>query len=70
MSEGINNRVIELMCGLSMVTLTAATYFTDKVPLHLNLAVFSIAIIVIGSYRSLYEIIAEIKKVQLTGKNE
>jgi minor histocompatibility antigen H13 len=53
-----------------MIALTITISFTDKVPLHVNLAVFSIAIIVIGSYRSLYEMVAEIKKVQLTGKNE
>ena len=68
MSEAINNRPIEIMCYLAMIFLTIIISFTDKVPLHINLAVFSIAIIVIGSYRSLYEMVAEIKKVQLTGK--
>ncbi len=51
-----------------MAALTVATYFTDKVPLQLNICVFSLGIIIIGSYRSLREMIGEIKKVQILGK--
>jgi hypothetical protein len=61
--EQIGNPMIEPLCYLSMAALTAGSYFTDKVPLHVNICVFSLAIIIIGSYRSLREMIAEIKKV-------
>lgn len=67
-SESIGNPLIEPLCYLSMAGLTAATYFTTIVPLHLNICVFSLGIIIIGSYRSLREMIGEIKKVQLLGK--
>lgn len=68
MVTSINNRHIELVCYLSMIVLTGVISFTDKVPLHVNLAVFSLATIIIGSYRSLYEMVSEIKKVHLTDK--
>lgn len=56
------------MCYLSMVALTIGNLVTDKIPIHLNICVFSIAIIIIGSYRSLREMITEMKKVHLLGK--
>jgi minor histocompatibility antigen H13 len=67
-SETIGNPLIEPMCYLSMAALTAASFVTDKIPLHIHICVFSLAIIIIGSYRSLREMIGEIKKVQLLGK--
>lgn len=51
-----------------MIGLTLTNLITDKVPLHVNICVFSIAIIIIGSYRSLREMIVEMKKVHLHGK--
>lgn len=65
-----SNQLIEISCYLAMFTLTVLTYFTALVPLHLNITVFSLAIIIIGSYRSLLEIVAEMKKVHLTGSTE
>jgi hypothetical protein len=63
MTTQIGHAMIEPLCYLSMLGLTAGSYFTDKVPLHVNITVFSLAIIIIGSYRSLREMISEIKKV-------
>jgi hypothetical protein len=36
----------------------------------LNITVFSLAIIIIGSYRSLQEVIVDIKKVHIDGKKD
>ena len=57
MSTSIGNPLIEPLCYSSMFALTVASHFTDKVPLHLNITVFSLAIIIAGSYRSLRELI-------------
>jgi minor histocompatibility antigen H13 len=51
-----------------MIVLTALTYFTGMVPLHLNVAAFSLCIIIIGSFKSLEAMVAEFKKVYLEGK--
>lgn len=67
-SDTIGNPLIEPACYLAMAGLTVATFFTDKIPLHINICVFSLAIIIIGSYRSLREMISEMKKVHILGK--
>lgn len=46
-----------------MLGLTVANVFTNIVPLQLNICAFSIGIIIVGSYRSLREMIAEMKKL-------
>jgi minor histocompatibility antigen H13 len=64
----IGNPMVEPLCYLSMVVLSILSTVSDKVPLHLNITVFSLAIIIIGSYRSLNEIVMEMKKVYIDGK--
>ena len=51
----IGNRLIEPLCYASMLGLTLLSSFVDEklLPLHVHITVFSLAIIVIGSYRSL-----------------
>ena len=68
MSNEFGNTLVTTLCFLSMIILTALSYFTDKVPIHLNITVFSLAIIIVGSYRSLREMIIEMKKFLLQGK--
>ena len=48
-----------------MLGLTAATYFTDQIPIHLQITVFSLAIIIAGSYRSLRQLITQIKQLHI-----
>lgn len=64
----VGHPLIEPLCYLSMVALSIASTVSDQVPLHLNITVFSLAIIIIGSYRSLNEMIQEMKKVLVDGK--
>jgi hypothetical protein len=52
------------MIGLSVV----ASIDENLVPLHVNITVFSLAIIIVGSYRSLTQMLAEIKKAHLDDK--
>eukprot|EP00347_Sterkiella_histriomuscorum_P009200 403342142 len=67
--QKIGHPLIEPICYLTILTLTLANVFiTEKVPLQLNICAFSIGIIVVGSYRSLREMISEMKKVHLQGK--
>lgn len=67
-NQELNTRWIQNLSFLAMIVLTALTYFTDKVPLHLNIVVFSLSIIIIGSFKSLEAMITEFKKVYLEGK--
>lgn len=57
MSTTIGNPLIEPVCYSSLIILTLANYVTDKIPIHLQITVFSLAIIIAGSYRSLRELI-------------
>lgn len=60
---------VEILCYLIMVGLTVLTATTqDIVPLHLNIAAFSMSIIIAGSYRSLTQAINEMKKVHILGE--
>ncbi|CDW88328.1 signal peptide peptidase family protein [Stylonychia lemnae] len=67
-SDQIGHPLIEPVCYLSMLTLTVANIFTDKIPIHLSICVYSLAIIIIGSYRSLREMIGQMKKVHINGQ--
>lgn len=52
-----------------MLVLTLCMHFKhDLVPLHVNITVFSLSIIIIGSYGSLETMIQEFKKVFIQGK--
>ena len=50
----IGNKLLEPLCYLSMIALSVIGTINDKlIPLHIQITVFSLAIITIGSYRSL-----------------
>ena len=70
MSTAIGNPLVEPLCYSTMFALTVATHFSDKIPLHLNITVFSLAIIIAGSFRSLRELITQVKKVHIDGDTE
>lgn len=67
-TEELNTRFIKNFCFLLMIVLTVLTHFTDLVPLHLNITVFSLSIIIIGSYKSLECMVGEFKKVYIHGQ--
>ncbi len=70
MSAQIGNKYIEPICYIAMIGLSAIASFNEKlVPLHVNITVFSLAIIIVGSYRSLTQMLAEIKKAHIDDKS-
>ena len=71
MSAVIGNKFVEPLCYASMVVLSAIASFNEKlVPIHVNITVFSLAIITLGSYRSLTQMLVEMKKGLIDGKKE
>lgn len=62
--------MIEVLCYGAMIVLTIIQLFTDVLPLQLLLTVFSISMIVIGSNRSVVELIKEFKKVHVDKSKE
>lgn len=71
MTIALGSNKKEIACYLAILGLSvAASINHELVPLHINIAVFSIAIIIIGSYRSIVEMIADIKKQHIEGKGE
>jgi len=56
-----------------LLILTVAGYFTDKIPIQINITLHSMLIISIGSFKSLEEMLKQIKRVhvdKIRGKNE
>lgn len=71
MSESIGGTYKEMLCYLIMIILMAIGVVNHElVPLHVNITVFSLAIIIVGSYRSLQEIIIDMKKVHILGSKK
>jgi len=70
MSAQIGNSFVEPLCYIAMIGLSAVSSLIDEkiIPLHVNITVFSLAIIIVGSYRSLTQMLAEIKKAHLDDK--
>ena len=63
MTISVGGNTKEIMCYLAMLGLTGVAMVQHElIPLHIYIGVFSIAIIIIGSYRSVVEMIADIKK--------
>ena len=60
-TSDFGNKLIEPLCYVTMAVLTALTTFTTIVPLHLNITAFSLCIIIVGSFRSLKEMVIEMK---------
>lgn len=70
-SHSIGNKFLEPLCYLSMIGLSAVSSYNEKlVPLHIQITVFSLAIITVGSYRSLTQMCAELKKAHIDEKKE
>ena len=59
---------IELGCLGTLFAMNAAGFFTDKIPLQVNMTVQALAIIVLGSKRSVFELIKEYKKIHVDKK--
>ena len=63
MTVSIGGNTKEIICYLAMFGLSVvATIQHELIPLSVYISVFSIAIIIVGSYRSVVEMIADIKK--------
>jgi len=50
--------------------LTATGYFTDKIPIQVNITLHSMLIIAIGSFKSLEELIRQFKRVHIEKKGK
>jgi minor histocompatibility antigen H13 len=69
--SSLSNPLIEPLCYLSMAALSAVSHFDEKlIPLHIQIVVYSLSIIIIGAHRSLTQMLAEMKKGLLEGKRE
>lgn len=54
-----------MMCYLCLAALTVVGHFTDKIPIQINITIHSMLIIIIGSYKSLEEMIAIMKRIHI-----
>ncbi len=64
-------RYLEPLCYLSMLILAVISSINEKlVPLHVQITVYSLAIITAGSFRSLTQMVIEMKKAHLDEKKE
>ena len=69
MSTNIGNKLIEPLCYLAMICLSVVSSINEKlIPLHIQITVFSLSIITIGSYRSLSQMVTEMKKALIDKK--
>lgn len=67
----IGNKYLEPACYLAMIGMSIVSSLDEKlIPLHAQITVFSLAIITVGSYRSLTQMLAEMKKAHLDEKKE
>lgn len=54
----IGNKYLEPACYMAMIVLSVITHLSPTlIPLHVNITVFSLAIIIAGSQRSLKEMV-------------
>ena len=61
--SSLGNSWVEPLCYLSMVALSVVSTVNEKlIPLHVQITVFSLSIITIGSFRSLSQMVTEMKK--------
>lgn len=58
----------QLLAYSVLFVLTAIGFFTDKIPIQLNITLHSMLIITIGSYKSLEEMIKQFKRVHIDKK--
>ena len=67
----IGNRFLEPLCYLSMISLAVISSIDEKlIPLHVQITVYSLAIITAGSFRSLTQMVSEMKKAHIDEKKE
>lgn len=59
---------IEIGCLGTLFGMNAAGYFTDAIPLQVNMTVQALAIIVLGAKRSVFELMKEFKKIHVDKK--
>lgn len=68
MSTYIGNKLIEPACYIAMILLAViSTIDHTLVPLHIQITVYSLAIITVGSFRSLTQMLGEMKKGLIDG---
>ena len=60
--------IVEMGCLATLFGLNAAGYFTDKIPLQVNMTMQALAIIIVGSKKSVQELIKEFKKIHVDKK--
>lgn len=69
MSVTIGNKFIEPLCYIMMIGMSLISHYNSKlIPLHVQITVFSLSIITIGSYRSLSQMVTEMKKALIDKK--
>jgi hypothetical protein len=67
----LGNPYLEPACYLSMITLAVVSSINEKlIPLHIQITVYSLAIITAWSYRFLTQMVVEMKKAHLDEKKE
>ena len=54
-----------MACYICLLALTVVGQFTDKIPIQINITIHSMLIIIIGSYKSLEEMIGIMKKIHV-----
>jgi len=59
---------LELGCVAALIGLNTAGYFTDQIPLQINMTCQALAIIIFGAHRSVQELIKEFKKIHVDKK--
>ena len=60
--------MVEMGCLATLFGLNAAGFFTDKIPLQVNMTMQALAIIIVGSKKSVQELIKEFKKIHVDKK--
>ena len=60
--------IVEVGCLATLVGLNVAGFFTDQIPLQVNMTAQALAIIIFGAKRSVYELIKEFKKIHVDKK--
>ena len=59
---------VEIGCLATLIGLNVAGYFTDQIPLQVNMTCQALSIIIFGAKRSVWELIKEFKKIHVDKK--
>ena len=60
--------IVELGCLGTIIGLNVAGFFTDAIPMQVNMTLQALSIIIVGSKRSVDELIKEFKKIHVDKK--